>query len=302
MHLLLRHWSLDPFLAIAAVVIVLHTVGLRRRLRALRRTGQPLRTVRGRAAAFYGGIALFAVAIDSPVDFYANRYLTMHMLQHILLAFFAPPLVVIGAPWLALQRGLPRAGRQVLGRTIQQARRRPGWRRAGQILSHPVTAIVSFNVTMVFWHLPGPFDLSELNPAVHIWLDHGSIVATALLLWLAILDSPPYHPRWSPIGRAGVAFISNAVMVMIAMTLVLFSHDLYPVYAHQLHTVMSQYSDQQVAGSVLWICGEFTLAPAIYWNVQLFLKSQARSRSETAASPWARRSAARWQPAIPDRG
>lgn len=299
MTVVLQHWSVDPYLALAVVLGAVHGVGVRRRLRALRAAGRPVWRWRARSALFYLALVVFGVAIDSPLDYWSDYYLYAHMIQHILLAFVGPPLVVLAAPWLALQRGLPRWGRQALARTAQAWRRSTVLVRAGRVAAHPVTAVVLFNAWMVFWHLPGPYDLAQGNPAVHIAVEHAGIVALGLVLWLQVLDSPPLHPAPGPLGRAGVAFATNAVMVMIAMTLVLFSHDLYPVYAHVPHGFLTQYSDQQVAGSILWICGEFTLAPAIYWNVQLFLRAQAAGKGSRARTPWGRR-AERWRPVGPD--
>lgn len=294
MKLIVEHWSFDPFLVFAVLGALVYTVGLRRRVVAVRRAGRqsPYRVVR--AVAFFGGLVALVIAIDGPVDYWSDTYLFAHMLQHLLLAFIAPALIVVAAPWLELRRGLPRLARTVLARGLQAGRRSPVLRRATRVVSDPVVAFAAFNAAMVAWHLPGPFDLGLRNNAVHIWAEHGSLFGLAMLLWLQLLDSPPLHPRWPTLMREAAALGTNAVMVGIAITLVLLSHPLYAAYQGLHHVMFSQYSDQQIAGGTLWVCGELSLAPTIYWNVVVWLRGQQGRPSSTTqglsaeVSPWAR--------------
>lgn len=294
MNLIVQHWTLDPFLAFAMLGAVVYGVGLRRRLGAVRRAGRRIRHWLLRAAAFYGGLVALVVAIDGPVDYWSDTYLFAHMLQHLLLAFTAPPLIVVASPWLELRRGLPSPARTGLARGLQAGRRSPTLRRAARVVSDPLLAFLAFNAAMVAWHLPGPFDLGLRNGAVHIWAEHGTLFGFAMLLWLQLLDSPPLHPRWPTLMREATALGTNAVMVGIAVTLVLLSHPLYSAYQGLHHVMFSQYSDQQVAGGTLWVCGELSLAPTIYWNIVVWLRAQQpRPSSRTQAlpaevSPWAR--------------
>ena len=117
---LLRHWSFDPAMLVIVLVITVHARGLRLRLRAISHAGRPTRAWSGQAALFYLGIAAVTVAIASPLDYWADIYLTAHIVQHILLSFVAAPLVVLGAPWLPLLRGLPGPLRRGLGRLAQR--------------------------------------------------------------------------------------------------------------------------------------------------------------------------------------
>jgi cytochrome c oxidase assembly factor CtaG len=54
---------------------------------------------RWRGAAFYGGLLAIVLAVDSPVDAYADRLFWAHMVQHVLLMMVAPPLLLMGRPW-----------------------------------------------------------------------------------------------------------------------------------------------------------------------------------------------------------
>lgn len=289
MDVLTRHWSFDPFLPAACLAALVYAIGQRRRLAAIRRAGRPVGEWRLRGLAFYAGLVALALAIDSPVDYWADKYLFAHMLQHVLLGFIAPPLIVLGAPWLPLRRGLPSPARRLLARAVAAGRKQRFVRGLTRGLTNPVLAFLLFNGAMVAWHLPYLYDVALQNRTVHIWAEHASMFAFGMLLWLQVLDSPPFHPRFTALGREALTVGTNAIMVGIAMTLVLFSHSLYPVYAHQSHVILSQFSDQQVAGSTLWACGEVTLAPTLYWNIQLWLRRQHRSGTALGEpAPWLR--------------
>jgi Cytochrome c oxidase caa3 assembly factor (Caa3_CtaG) len=109
MSYLIDHWSFDPFLIVAIVLVAWHEAGLAR----LARRSRPERTRerRRRSFWFYGGLAVLLVAVESPVDYWADDYFFAHMAQHLLLMFAAPTMIVAGAPWQPLLDGLPgRAG------------------------------------------------------------------------------------------------------------------------------------------------------------------------------------------------
>ena len=238
---------------------------------------------------FWLGLLVLVVAVVSPVDFWSGRYLTAHIVQHILLAFVAPPLMVLGAPWLPMLRGLPDSWAHAYGRLLQRirtaGRRGAGWRAIAAVLeatANPWAAVVAFNAAMVFWHLPGPFDLAQRNDLVHIWLAHGMFFGLGVGLWLQVFGSYPFRPVLQPPGRVLALVATNAVMVVVAMTMVMFTHNLYPWYASVV-SASTQAADQQVAGGILWVCGEVTFLPAILYTVSRWLDDS--EHQDAGASP-----------------
>src|SRR5215469_15078266 len=105
MHYLMDHWSFDPFIVVVAILVIWHEIGLAR----LARRSRPDRTRerRRRSWLFYGGLAVLLLTVASPIDYWADSYFFVHMIQHLLLMFVAPTLVVAGAPWQPLLDGRP---------------------------------------------------------------------------------------------------------------------------------------------------------------------------------------------------
>jgi len=267
------HWAFDPFAIIAAVLVVWHEVGLAR----LGRRSRPERTRQRRLRSlwFYAGLVVLLIAVESPIDYWSDRYFFMHMIQHLLLMFAAPVLIVAGAPWQPLHAGLP----GTLGRRATREVMTGGWSRpvraVGGFLLMPWVAVIAFNLTMVLWHLPGPFDLGVRNQAVHIWLVHGTFFLTGVLFWLQVIPSPPFLIRLSRFGQAIALLVTNLQMWILAMSMsFLSSTSWYSVYAHVRGVSFPPLADQQVGAAILWVCGDFWAVPAMIYVVRRLLTEE----------------------------
>ena len=107
-------WSIGPSLLYVGFAGLLYWLGgLSRR----RRADDGVRT-----AAFVAGLVTIVVALDSPIDRYAEQLFWIHMLQHVLLLTVAPPLILLGRPWPRMWRGLPLRWRTNVGRGIARGR------------------------------------------------------------------------------------------------------------------------------------------------------------------------------------
>ena len=291
MNYLLNNWSFDPFLIVAVLVAGWHEVGLWQL--AKRSRPQRSRQRRLRSACFYAGLAVLLLAVESPIDYWADDYFFVHMIQHLLLMFAAPTLIVAGAPWQPLLAALPAR----LGRAATRSVLAGGWSRplraASGFLLRPWVSVVLFNAVMIAWHVPALFDLGENNQAVHIWLMHGSFLAAGLLFWLQYIPSPPFRRRMPLTSRAAALFGTNVVMIMLAMALSIFSRtSVYPVYSDLPGVTLPPFADQQIGASILWVCGDFWALPTMI----VIIRQIAGSEGGLSATfdRGLRRTSARW--------
>ena len=303
MNYITEHWSFDPFLILAVVVAGWHEVGLWR----LARRSRPERTAerRRRSLLFYAGLGVLVIAVQSPVDYWADDYFFVHMIQHLLLMFAAPTLVVAGAPWQPLLDGLPgRAGRSATAGVLRGGWSRPLRAAAGWLL-RPWVAVVTFNVVMLAWHVPVLFDLAENNQAVHIWLMHGSFFLAGVLFWLQFIPSPPFRMRMPPVAQALALVATNVIMWILAMSMSFLTVvSWYPVYNHIAGVTLPPFADQQIGAGILWVCGDFWAIPCLIVVVRRIINADgdvgsavdrilgrrtAGDKGTTAAPTWATR-------------
>ena len=267
MSYVVQHWSFDPFLVLAIVVVGWHEIGLAR----LARRSRPERTRerRLRSILFYSGLAVLLVAVESPIDFWADGYFFVHMIQHLLLMFAAPTLIVAGAPWQPLLDGLPgRSGKTATREVLTAAWTRP-LRAVSGFLLRPWVSVTAFNVVMIVWHLPGPFDLGQRNQAVHIWLMHGTFFLAGVLFWLQFIGSAPFRIKMSTVAQAAALVSTNCVMWVLAMAMgFLSSTSWYSVYDHVPGVTLPAFADQQIGAGILWICGDFWAIPTMIFVIR----------------------------------
>jgi cytochrome c oxidase assembly factor CtaG len=262
MSYVLDHWSFDPFLVIVGVVVVWHEIGLAH----LKRRSTPERTRRRRMRSllFYAGLGMLLIAVDSPIDYWADDYFFVHMIEHILIMFFAPILIVSGAPWLPLVHGLPVKVRRAVGRAVLLSSWARPLRAFGRFMTSGAVAIVAFNVIMVIWHIPALFDLAENNQYVHIWLMHSSFFVSGMFFWLQIIPSYPIKPKLGTAGQIWAIVSTNIVMFVLAMSLSIFTAtSWYSVYNHIPGVTLSPFADQQIGAAIIWVCGDFWAVPAL---------------------------------------
>jgi putative membrane protein len=262
MSYVVNHWSFGPFLVLAIVVAVWHEIGLAREARRSR--PEQTRQRRMRSLWFYGGLVVLLLAVESPINYWSYDYFFVHMVQHLLLMFAAPTMIVAGAPWQPLRDGLPRR----TGPGVTAAVLRGGWSRplsaAGRWLLLPWVSVAIFNVAMLFWHVPGPLDLAENNQSVHLWLMDGSFLVAGVLFWLQFIPSPPFRMRMPPTSQALAIVGTNIVMWILAMSMSFLTQvSWYAAYDHIPGVTLAPFASQQIGAGILWVCGDFWAIPTL---------------------------------------
>jgi cytochrome c oxidase assembly factor CtaG len=272
-------WPVEPPLAIVVFVGLLYWLGLQRRPPERRNA-----ELRWRALSFYFGLLAIVAALDSPIAAYDNRLFSVHMTQHMLLMMVAPPLIVLGRPWLLVWQPLPLGFRRSVAKQLARA----GWsaplRRAGRFVARPVPAWLLANVTMVVWHLPALYDATVRSVWIHD-LEHFLFFTTSLLLWLQLIDSPPFHARLDHGRRAAYGTAALAVGWLLAIVLALAPSPFYAAYADQASRPggLSALVDQQLGAGVLWVPGSIALTLAVCINFYFWLDPEAGRRPRRLA-------------------
>ena len=133
-----------------------------------------------RGARVLRGLLTIVIALDSPIDYYADQLFWVHMLQHILLLTVAPPLILLGRPWPRMWRALP-LGTADDGRAdVARAR----WTAPLRALARPLPALILFNATIVGLAHP-----RRLRPTLTIGAMHELRARDVLLHRAAVLGS-----------------------------------------------------------------------------------------------------------------
>src|SRR5215470_6988265 len=118
-----------------------------------------------RALSFLIGLFLIWVAVASPVAVLDHELLTVHMLQHLLLMTFAPPLIWLGAPGRPLLHGLPRRFVESLLVPLWQSQAAKTF---AKILARPEFAWLAACAALIGWHIPGLFALGMQSAPWHL--------------------------------------------------------------------------------------------------------------------------------------
>lgn len=191
---------------------------------------------------FVAGVILLWIAADYPMHDIAEQYLySVHMLQHLLIAFIVPPLLLLAMPeWLA--RLLVLDG----GVTAKILR----------FLTKPVVAGVLFNALQVLTHWGGVVNLSSENGPFH-YMVHLGVFFTALLMWFPVLG-PLKEVHMSEPVKLIYLFLMSIVPTVPAGWLTFAEGVVYDAYDHD-HNLwgIDPTNDQQIAGAVMKVIGGF---------------------------------------------
>lgn len=255
--LTLLDWSLEP--TILGGLALLAGAYLVLAVRAA--DAPPSRT----SSVWYGaGLATLFIALQSPIDVGGDRYLfSLHMLQHVLLAMVAPPLLLLGLAGLDLRRfALARWG----------------------ILVTPWLAAILFNAALLVWHLPQLYDATLRNGPLHV-LEHLTFFGTGLLFWWPLIpavratDAVPM----SALGKIAYLVFSGIPPTILGLLFAVAPRAYYPFYlaAPRLWGLTSV-EDQQIAGLVMFGLGGMIYVAAM---AVLFLQFAREAEPEQEMVP-----------------
>lgn len=187
----------------------------------------------------------------------AMRELPLHMISHIFVMFIVP----IGLIYSG-------AGRK-LGRWMFTSGQFPTSRFAKSKLNHPVIAFVFLNGVMVASHLPTVFNATMNSPWAMDWLMEPAFLLSGLFFFSFIVRGPgKSHEaklRWQLLLVLGTML----EMLLMAMSMSIFTKVAwYPMMGSMAmmgkwHPTAHDFSQQQLAAAILWVCGDFWAVPCL---------------------------------------
>jgi len=228
-----------------------------------------------RLIAFQFGLLTLWLAIGSPLDGFADALLSAHMIEHLLLMSFVPPLMLLGLPSVPLLRGLPRVLTvHLLGPFL----RMKSLRGIGHLLTTPVVAWTAMNLLFLGWHIPAAYDFALEHERWHDF-EHICFLGSSILFWWPIIRPWPTtarNQRWLLLPYlVGADIVNTALSAFLAFC----DRPVYAYYLKQPNSFGIAPLADQVAGAVImWVIGSAVfLVPAIFLTVRL-LQTGTRTR------------------------
>ncbi len=226
-----------------------------------------------RLLSFVAGWIVILVAVASPLDRAADRTLTAHMVQHLLLAMIAPPLLWLGAPAMPMLFGLPRAVRtEIIGPVLAA----PSIRAAFRIATHPVVGWMSMAIVTLAWHVPAAYEFALRNEFWHR-VEHLSMLSAGLLFWRPVVEPFPFLRRYPRITIVPYLVAADLTNTIVAAYLAFSGTVVYRWYA-ELGAArgLDALADQKLAAGLMWVPGSVVyLVPAIVITAIKFLPKHA---------------------------
>ena len=238
-------------------------------LRGWRHAGhsEPNRPAAYRLVAFVTGLVALWIAVASPLAVLDHQFLTAHMAQHLLLMTLAAPLILLGAPAIALRHALPpRITRRVLGPLLESTQARV----FGRIITHPVFCWLASTGVVIGWHVPALFELGLKSAGWHE-AEQASFFAAGLLFWFPVVRPWPSLEMWPRWRIPLYLFLATLPCDALSAFLAFCGRVVYPHYrtANQLFD-FSALVDQECAGALMWVVVTFAyLTPAAAITIQL---------------------------------
>jgi cytochrome c oxidase assembly factor CtaG len=192
----------DPEWAVAVVIAAVDYAVV---ARAHRRRGIPVPWYRW--ACFMSGLALISIALLSPVEHLAlTSMLSFHLLQNVMLADWAPPLLVLGLTPEML-RGAERL--------------RPVW-----IATMPAVALPAWLAVWYGVHVPAFYDYALRNRWA-LGIEHVLLLTAGILFWWAVISPGRLRPAGKLAFLAAAFFLAAPLSLLLALS----QREVYSFYA-----------------------------------------------------------------------
>lgn len=235
-------------------------------LRTRYRLGPP--ASKKQIASYLSGVLVLLVALEGPIHELSDTYLfSVHMIQHMLLIYVAPPLLLLGIPdWL-----------------LRPIIRLPGVFPVARAITKPLPALIAFNVVFTLFHIPLYYNTIVTNEPLHI-AAHLVFIVLAVITWWPVLSPLPELPRLHYALRMIYIFAQTFSGFVVGAFVTNAPSALYTVYAQAPRTWgLSPIDDQKVGGLIMWVIGGTYLL--LVYSMVFFAWARAEGVDDDVAVP-----------------
>jgi cytochrome c oxidase assembly factor CtaG len=230
-------WPWNPIPLIGLILLcLLYGFGISRAQKSGKQDS-PLK--KSRIVAFITAVLLTAIVFLTPLYTIARTQLFFaHMVQAVLLTTFCAPLLLFSAPaWL-----------------LEPLLARPSLRPIAKALTQLVAASIIFNISFLFWHVPGIFHFALLHTTFYN-LELLTFLLTALLNWWPLIGPVRELHNITYPKQMLFAFLDGQPLDIYAFLLVFSGVVIYPFYAIPPQLGISAFADQAMGGALLLLPG-----------------------------------------------
>ena len=248
-------WSWYPSVIIGTVIVLVAYLLL------FFRTTSPGNGRGKQITWFVLGIAVMFFALVSPLDALGDEYwFSAHMTQHTLLAFIAPPLIVLGASGL-----------------ITETWTRHLWAgRVMRFLTFPLVTYTVFNLNMAAWHFPGLYEAALNNESLHI-LQHLLFLIFGVMNWWPVLSQSKALPAIGFPMQTLYLFLEMIPCTILGAIILFAPSVMYANYATAPRIFnLSPMDDQQIAGLVMVLPAGMIYMAAFAFRFFKWMESENR--------------------------
>jgi putative membrane protein len=222
---------------------------------------------RWRGLCWYGGLGVLFVALQSPIGVYDTTFFSVHMVQHLLIAMVAAPLLALAAPiTLLLRVSSPRVRQRVVLPVLHSLPLR--------VISFPVVTWVLFAGVMWATHFSSLYDAALDDELLHLF-EHVLYMGAALLFWWPAVGADPSPWRMPHALRIGYLFLGMPQSSFLGLAILSAPQVLYPHYETVERTWgPSPLADQQLAGGIMWAGGDLVFLIALILAVWVWMRAE----------------------------
>lgn len=258
-------WTFEPLpiFAIAASGL-LYAAGVHR----LANRGR--RWQRHRTTFFFSGLAALAVATLSPIAAEDTRLFSAHVVQHLLMAMIAPPLMLLGAPITLCLQAAKRPTQERVLKVLHS--------RFVRVISWPITSWMIFVGTLFVLYFSSLYELSLRNVVFHEFV-HAHFIFAGFLFFAPIVAIDP-HPYRMPHGARllymGLTLPAHAFLALALMSATTpLAVDWYMQMTGK--TLQAVMQDQKVGAAIMWISGDLLSIMTVGIVVTQWVRDDERS-------------------------